>query len=68
MTVEVTCYFCSQAANDIDFKEVEVLSKFLSAAMKIKSRKNTAVCSWHQRKLAKAIKIARQMALLPYLP
>lgn len=68
MTTDITCYFCSQAANDIDFKDVEILSKFLSAAMKIRPRKETTVCSWHQRKLSKAIKIARQMALLPYLP
>lgn len=64
----MTCYFCSQAAKEIDFKDVEILKKFLSAGYKIKPRKITKVCSWHQRKLARAIKRARQMALLPYLP
>ncbi|MER3570277.1 MAG: 30S ribosomal protein S18 [Patescibacteria group bacterium] len=63
-----TCYFCSQAAKEIDYKDVEVLRKFLSAAYKIKKRKHTGLCSWHQRKFARAVKRARQMALLPYLP
>jgi small subunit ribosomal protein S18 len=64
----MTCYFCSQNAKEIDFKEVEVLKKFLSASYKIKDRKETGLCSRHQRKLARAVKRARQMALLPYLP
>lgn len=64
----MTCYFCSQNSKEIDFKDVEILKKFLSAAYKIRSRKNTGLCSRHQRKLSRAIKLARQMALLPYLP
>ena len=63
----MTCYFCSQNAKDIDYKDVEVLKRFLSAGMKIKPRKKTGVCSRHQRKLALAIKRAREMALLPYV-
>jgi len=63
-----TCYFCSQAAKEIDYKDVEVLKRFLSAAYKIKKRKQTGLCSRHQRKFARAVKRARQMALLPYLP
>jgi len=64
----MTCYFCSQNAKEIDFKEVEILKKFLSVAYKIKDRRETGLCSWHQRKFKKAVKRARQMALLPYLP
>jgi len=64
----MTCYFCSQNAKEIDFKEIDVLRKFLSAAYKIKDRKETGLCSRHQRKLARAVKRARQMALLPFLP
>ncbi len=63
-----TCYFCSQAVKEIDFKDVEILKKFLSAAYKIKPRKETGLCAWHQRKYQRAVKRARQMALLPYLP
>ncbi|MDT7868356.1 MAG: 30S ribosomal protein S18 [Candidatus Pacebacteria bacterium] len=63
-----TCYFCSQAAKEIDYKDVEILKRFLSAAYKIKKRKHTGLCSFHQRKFARAVKRARQMALLPFLP
>jgi len=65
---EKTCYFCSQAAKEIDYKDVEILKRFLSAGYKIKKRKYTGLCAWHQRKFARAVKRARQMALLPYLP
>lgn len=65
---KMTCYFCSQNAKEIDYKEVDILKKFISAGMKIRSRKKTRLCAKHQRKLAQAIKRARQMALLPYLP
>ena len=64
----MTCYFCSQNAKEIDYKDVDVLKKFLSAGMKIKNRKKTGLCAKHQRRLAQAVKKARQMALLPYLP
>lgn len=64
----MTCYFCSQNAKEISYRDVDILKKFLSAGMKIKSRKKTGVCSKHQRKLARAIKRARQMSLLAYLP
>jgi small subunit ribosomal protein S18 len=64
----MTCYFCSQNAKEIDFKDVDILKKFLSAGLKIKPAKETGVCSKHQRKLKRAVKTARQMALLPYLP
>ncbi|GIW67359.1 MAG: 30S ribosomal protein S18 [Candidatus Parcubacteria bacterium] len=64
----MTCYFCSQNAKEIDFKDIDVLKKFLSAAYKIKDRKETGLCAKHQRQFARAVKRARQMALLPYLP
>lgn len=64
----MTCYFCSQNVKEIDFKDTEILKKFLSAAYKIKSRKESGLCAKHQRKFAKAVKRAREMSLLPYLP
>jgi small subunit ribosomal protein S18 len=64
----MTCYFCSQNVKEIDFKEVEILKRFLSAGMKIKSAKESGLCSTHQRKFKRAVKTARQMALLPFLP
>jgi small subunit ribosomal protein S18 len=62
----MACYFCQRNVREIDFKDTELLRKFLSGLAKIKARKRTGVCSSHQRKLAKAIKRARHLGLLPY--
>ncbi|MDD2696941.1 MAG: 30S ribosomal protein S18 [Candidatus Pacebacteria bacterium] len=58
------CYFCQRNIRDIDFKETQALRKFISASGKIKSKKRTGICSSHQRRLARAIKRARYLALL----
>jgi ribosomal protein S18 len=58
------CYFCQRNIKYIDFKETTLLKRFISASGKIKSRKKTGVCASHQRKLTRAIKRARQLALL----
>jgi len=62
------CYFCQRNINEIDFKNVQILKKFISGLMKIRAKKRTGVCSSHQRKLAKAIKQARFLGLLPFIP
>lgn len=62
----MACYFCQQNIQEIDFKEIALLRRFLSSLAKIKSRKKTGLCAAHQRKLAKAIKRARHLGLLPY--
>ena len=60
------CYFCQRNIKEIDFKNTELLQKFTSGLGKIRTRKRTGVCSKHQRRLAKAIKRARHLGLLPY--
>ncbi len=60
------CYFCQHEVERIDFKNTEVLQKFTDKTHKIKPRKRTGLCASHQRELARAIKRARQMALIPY--
>lgn len=50
----------------IDYKDVATLKRFISERGKIRSRRITGVSVQEQRKLAKAIKNAREMALLPY--
>ncbi|EHN72085.1 30S ribosomal protein S18 [Streptomyces coelicoflavus ZG0656] len=50
----------------VDYKDTELLRKFLSDRGKIRSRRVTRVTSQQQRQLARAIKNAREMALLPY--
>lgn len=60
----VECYFCKKGIKEIDFKNTELLQKFVSGLGKIKAKKRTGLCSKHQRKLAKAIKRARILGLL----
>jgi len=60
------CYFCQRNLKEIDFKNTELLQKFISGLGKIRPRKKTGVCSKHQRKLANAIKRARWLGLLPF--
>ena len=62
-----TCEFCRAGVRNIDYKDVETLRKYLTPKGKIIRRRVTGVCAYHQRRLAKAIKRARIMALLPFV-
>ena len=62
----MTCYFCQKNIKEIDFKDTELLRRFISGLAKIKPKKRTGVCAKHQRQLSKAIKRARHLGLLPY--
>ncbi len=64
---EKHCYFCVNNIDEIDYKDVETLRRFTNIYKKILPRKRTNLCSKHQRKLARAIKLARIMALLPFV-
>jgi small subunit ribosomal protein S18 len=61
------CFFCSQNIQDVDYKEVDLLKRFVSSQSKIINPKHTGLCAKHERKLAEAVKRARFMALLPYV-
>lgn len=61
------CPFTTAGMRDIDYKDVETLKKFITDRGKILPRRITGVSAWHQRHLAKAIKQARHMALLPFV-
>lgn len=61
------CYFTKNHIDYIDYKDVELLKHFISANGKIIPRRVTGTSAKYQRKLATAIKRARQMALLPYV-
>lgn len=50
---------------EIDYKDADFLRRFLTDRGKIKARRKTAVCARHQRQLARAIKRARHLAILP---
>ena len=60
------CSFCADNVATLDYKDTSKLKRFLSEAGKILPRRQTGVCSEHQRALAEAIKRARVMALLPF--
>jgi len=60
------CFFCSQNMSEIDYKEIELLKKFVSSQSKIIDPRHTGVCAKHQRKLAQAIKRARFLGLLAF--
>ncbi|MGB9004479.1 MAG: 30S ribosomal protein S18 [Candidatus Aminicenantales bacterium] len=61
------CRFCQRNIRDIDYKNVDILRKYVPDRGKISPRRVTGTCSFHQRKLAQAIKRARLMALLYYV-
>ncbi len=61
------CFFCSQNVQTIDYKEPELLRRFVSGQAKIIDRRYTGTCAKHQRALAQAVKRARFMGLLPYV-
>ncbi|OGD39083.1 30S ribosomal protein S18 [Candidatus Azambacteria bacterium RIFCSPLOWO2_01_FULL_37_9] len=69
-TIEIlekkSCYFCRLNIGYIDYKESELLRKFVSMQAKIKPVRRSKCCAKHQRALALAIKRARFMALMPY--
>jgi len=60
------CKFCVEKIDGINYKDVRLLSGFVSEAGKIVPRRLTGVCTPHQRRLADAIKQARNIALLPF--
>ncbi len=61
------CFFCSQNIKNVDYKEIDMLKRFISSQMKIIDPRHTSVCAKHQRKLAQAIKLARFMGLLAFV-
>jgi small subunit ribosomal protein S18 len=61
------CYFKKNNITHIDYKDVDMLKNFITPNGKISPRRATGTCAKHQRELARAIKNARFMALLPYV-
>ncbi len=62
-----TCHFCETKVA-IDYKDENLLHRFTSDRGKILPRRVSGTCAAHQRRLSKAIKRARHLALIPYLP
>jgi small subunit ribosomal protein S18 len=66
--VDKMCYFCVQNLNDVSPRDTMTLRRFVSSFMKIAPRRRTGLCAGHQRKVSRAIKVSRELALLPYTP
>jgi small subunit ribosomal protein S18 len=60
------CFFCTERAVWVDYKDLGILRRFLSERGKIRARRVTGNCAQHQRDVAVAIKTARELAMLPY--
>jgi small subunit ribosomal protein S18 len=60
------CIFCKEHIEWVDYKDVNLLRRFMSDRGKIRARRVTGNCAQHQRDVATAIKTARELALLPY--
>ena len=61
------CPYCRDKIEQVDYKDVGALRRFVSDRGKIRSRRITGACRRHQRQIARAVKRARELALLPYV-
>jgi small subunit ribosomal protein S18 len=61
------CPFCKGKVAP-DYKEIDVLAKYLNDRAKIQGKSRTGICSKHQRRISQSIKRARHLGLLPYTP
>lgn len=62
-----SCSLCQNKVEYVDYKDVETLRRFVSERGKLKGRGNTGSCRRHQTQIARAVKRAREIALLPYV-
>jgi len=60
------CKFCTEKIDAIPYRDVRLLQGFVAERGKIVPRRLTGVCTTHQRRLTRAIKQARNIALLPF--
>ena len=65
-TKKKVCIFCKDHIDNVSYREVNLLRKFMSDRGKIRSRRVSGNCEQHQRDVATAIKTARELVLLPY--
>lgn len=60
------CQFCAEKIKAVDYKQADLLRRYITERGKIRPRRQTGACAKHQRMVTEAIKRARHMALLPY--
>jgi len=64
---ERSCYLCTNALSELDYKDSKTMQRFASAYGKILPRRRTGTCVKHQRVVTQSIKRARIMALVPFV-
>jgi small subunit ribosomal protein S18 len=62
-----SCHLCRDGVDQVDYKNIAQLRRYISEKGKIRSRRITGACRRHQLQVAAAVKRAREMALLPYV-
>jgi small subunit ribosomal protein S18 len=62
-----SCHLCRDKVEQVDYKNIAQLRRYISEKGKIRSRRITGACRRHQLQVAEAVKRAREMALLPYV-
>lgn len=67
MAFQKSCSLCEDDVEVVDYKDPELLDRFLTDRGKILPRRATGACSRHQKQLSSAIKRARYLALIPYI-
>jgi small subunit ribosomal protein S18 len=60
------CQFCTDHSVKIDYKQADLLRRYITDSGKIRPRRQSGACAKHQRELARAVKRARHLALLPF--
>ncbi len=60
------CQFCTDRTAKIDYKQIDTLRRYVTESGKIRPRRQSGACAKHQRELARAIKRARHLAMLPF--
>ena len=61
------CWFCRMKIDEVDYKNINQLRRYVSEKGKIRSRRITGACRRHQNQIARAVKRARELAFLPYV-
>jgi small subunit ribosomal protein S18 len=61
------CPYCRDKIDQVDYKDIASLRRLISDRGKIRSRRITGACRRHQSQIARAVKRARELALLPYV-
>lgn len=67
MAFRKACRLCERKVEKVDYKDVQLLDRYISDRGKILPRRATGACARHQRQLSSAIKRARYLALVPYI-